>query len=62
MVRPIGPVKIVCKNCNWEKKMSFESDALYGVPDKCPKCGAEEIRMKQDIGLKGRLFGFISKL
>ncbi|WP_438465547.1 hypothetical protein [Marinomonas sp. PE14-40] len=62
MVRPIGPVRLDCQDYNWEKKMNFKSDALYRVPDKCPKCGSKKVGMKKDAKLKRVLSECIDKV
>lgn len=42
MVKPLGNVKFVCKQCGWSKAMHFDSDVIFGEPESCPKCGNKE--------------------
>ena len=61
MVRPIGAIKITCIKCNWEKSMFFKSDVLFGMPDKCQKCGSDKLEMKKDNSLKSKLLDLVFK-
>lgn len=48
MVKPLGNVKFVCKQCGWSKAMHFDSDVIFGEPKSCPKCGNKEFRLQEN--------------
>jgi predicted nucleic-acid-binding Zn-ribbon protein len=57
MVMPLGNVKFVCEKCGWSKSVHLKSDVIFGKPDKCPKCGEEEFKLKKVKMLTSGLFG-----
>ena len=41
--------------------MFFKSDVLFGMPDKCQKCGSDKLEMKKDNSLKSKLLDLVFK-
>ncbi|OEE50310.1 hypothetical protein A1QU_11410 [Vibrio anguillarum] len=59
MVKPLGNVKFVCKQCGWSKAMHFDSDVIFGEPQSCPKCGNKEFRLDADRSIKKKMFDLV---
>ena len=61
MVKPLGNVKFVCKQCGWSKAMHFDSDVIFGEPESCPKCGNKEFRLLENKTILGKVTDLIIK-